>query len=449
MLLLFNLINFFSFFSYVKSHINQIHIAQGKTPDSMTISWLTNNYRGSNVMYGVNKSNLNFIEYGFETSYHFDYPDINVYQSGTIHHVVLSNLIPATTYYYICGDISTDTQSDLLMFTTPDPVGSFYSKQFGGSVTFGVIGDLGQTDNSEKTLAHISKDPSIQMILHPGDLSYADCNQELWDSYGEMIEPVASRIPWMVGPGNHELELTNDQQFYLAFEERYKMPQVKQAKFGPITIPPKYHDDDLKLPYCCSSIFQSIYDYGNSFYSFNTAAAHIIYLKPYTTSNETSEQYKWLESDLEQVDRKISPWLIVVIHCPWYSSNTDHYEEKQTVLMRQYMEPLFYKYKVNIAIMGHVHAYERTHPVFKNKTNPFGTIYITVGDGGNLEGHAKEYYEQPEWSAYRNGTQYGYGTISLLNANRLQWKWYRNKDDEYVYSDSVTICNSIYKTVYC
>jgi hypothetical protein len=446
MILILTIINFF--IAIVKSHINQIHIAQGKTPYTMVVSWLTNNYRGSNVWYGLNKSSLNFIEYGYQTSYDFKYPDIGVYQSGTIHHVELSNLFPSTTYYYRCGDISTGTTSDIFTFTTPSELGSFYSDKL-GIITFGIIGDLGQTDNSEKTLKHIEKDKTIQMILHPGDLSYADCNQELWDSYGQLVEPVASRVPWMVGPGNHELELTNDQQFYLAFEERYKMPQIKPAKFGPITIPPKYNDDDLKLPYCCSSIFQSIYDYGNSFYSFETGPAHIIFVNPYTTTNNTSEQYKWLETDLENVKRNIFPWIIVVTHCPWYSSNVDHYEEVQTVLMRNSMEPLFYKYKVNIVINGHVHAYERTHPIFLNKTHEYGTVYITVGDGGNLEGHAKKYYEQPEWSAFRNGTQYGYGTITILNQNKLEWKWFRNKDDEYVYSDSVIICNSFITKVYC
>ena len=48
----------FFFFSCVSAHISQIHIAQGKTPETMTISWLTKNERGSTVWYGLNKSNL-------------------------------------------------------------------------------------------------------------------------------------------------------------------------------------------------------------------------------------------------------------------------------------------------------------------------------------------------------------------------------------------------------
>ena len=43
-------------------------------------------------------------------------------------------------------------------------------------------------------------------FLFLGDLSYADCVGRMWDVYGEMIESVSSKIPWMVGPGNHEIE---------------------------------------------------------------------------------------------------------------------------------------------------------------------------------------------------------------------------------------------------
>lgn len=431
------------FLSGVCSHISQIHIAQGKTSESMIISWVTKSVRGSTVWYGLNETSLNMIKYGNETSYKFDYPKEGVYESGTIHHVELTNLKPSTQYFYICGDIESDTHSDIFNFTTTSYVGSFLP------ITFGVVGDLGQTSDSEKTLIHLSNNKKIQLILHPGDLSYADCNQKLWDSYGELIQPLASRIPWMVSPGNHELEITNDNKFYLSFESRYRMPQVKVAEYGPITIPPKYHDDDLQLPYCCSSIFQSIYNFGNSFYSFDTGTAHIIFLNPYSTTDSNSEQYKWLATDLESIEREITPWVIVVMHCPWYSSNIDHYEEQQTVLMRDSMEELFYKYRVNLALMGHVHAYERTHPIYNNKTDNFGTVFITVGDGGNFEGHAKKYYDQPIWSAFRNGTDYGFGTITILNQNKLQWKWYRNQDNQFVFRDSITLCNSYSSKVYC
>ena len=35
---------------------------------------------------------------------------------------------------------------------------------------------------------------------------------------------------------------------------------------------------------------------------------------------------------------------------------------------------------------GHVHAYERTHPVYDYNIDPCGAVHITIGDGGNSEG---------------------------------------------------------------
>jgi hypothetical protein len=68
------------------------------------------------------------------------------------------------------------------------------------------------------------------------------------------------------------------------------------------------------------------------------------------------------------------------------------------------MEPLFYEWKVAMAFAGHVHAYERTYPVYKNVTTSGGQVYITIGDGGNREGHSNTYLlPAPVWSAFKDG----------------------------------------------
>ena len=35
-------------------------------------------------------------------------------------------------------------------------------------------------------------------------------------------------------------------------------------------------------------------------------------------------QYTWLEEDLATVDRSRTPWLIVLLHAPWYNSYNAH-----------------------------------------------------------------------------------------------------------------------------
>ena len=62
-------------------------------------------------------------------------------------------------------------------------------------------------------------------------------------------------------------------------------------------------------------------------------------------------------------------------------------------------------------ISGHVHAYQRSHPVYKGEVAADGSkapVYVVLGDGGNREGHALGYATpQPAWSAYKNDTQFG------------------------------------------
>jgi 3',5'-cyclic AMP phosphodiesterase CpdA len=69
-------------------------------------------------------------------------------------------------------------------------------------------------------------------------------------------------------------------------------------------------------------------------------------------------QYRWLQNELASVDRSTTPWLIVLMHSPWYNSNEHHYMEGET--MRVQFESWFVKAKVDIVFAGHVHAYERT-----------------------------------------------------------------------------------------
>lgn len=69
-------------------------------------------------------------------------------------------------------------------------------------------------------------------------------------------------------------------------------------------------------------------------------------------------QYAWLESELPKVNRAETPWLIVLVHSPWYNSNNYHYMEGET--MRVQFESWFVKNKVDVVFSGHVHAYERT-----------------------------------------------------------------------------------------
>jgi 3',5'-cyclic AMP phosphodiesterase CpdA len=80
-------------------------------------------------------------------------------------------------------------------------------------------------------------------------------------------------------------------------------------------------------------------------------------LGSYAAFGEGSEQHRWLARDLARVDRRRTPWLLVLLHAPWYNTNQAHQGEGER--MRAAMERLLYEARVDVVFAGHVHAYER------------------------------------------------------------------------------------------
>ena len=123
---------------------------------------------------------------------------------------------------------------------------------------------------------------------------------------------------------------TTESRVYTAYESRYKMPALKPAELGEIYVPGFWNNTFR----CAPSVFLSEYNYGNSFYSFEAGLVHFIFLNPYTPSDNTSKQYQFVRDDLLSVNRVNTPWVVVLTHCPFYSSNTAHFNENQTVAMK-------------------------------------------------------------------------------------------------------------------
>jgi hypothetical protein len=85
------------------------------------------------------------------------------------------------------------------------------------------------------------------------------------------------------------------------------------------------------------SIYQPIFFLKNSFPIFSTILC--------------------LQADLARVDRSRTPWLIAVLHAPWYNSNAAHQLNGDRMMAA--MESLLYEARVDLVFAGHVHAYER------------------------------------------------------------------------------------------
>jgi len=316
------------------------------------------------------------------------------YCSDLIFSAHAKKLEPSTSYQYKFYASTTSTNSTFphnpstFTFRTPPKTGD--SRPF----TFGVVGDLGQTSDSVITAQHLRvHDPDV--ILFVGDISYADGYGKRWDSYARLMEPTFANVITSFGVGNHDVYSSTDNG--LSFEHRFPTNHLMKRSGSS----------------------------NRTYYSYNAGLTHIIALNNYATNGPDSLQYRWLIADLEEVDSQLTPWIIVFVHAPWYCSNAHHRREGSG--MREHLEPIFLQYGVDIVFHGHVHAYERTKPIKDGQVHCNGITYITIGDGGNREGAAEGWLDEP-WSAYKESS-FGSGTLTVNNATTATWNWFRNQKD--------------------
>ena len=130
------------------------------------------------------------------------------------------------------------------------------------------------------------------------------------------------------------------------------------------------------------------------------------------------------------MNRSITPWLIVMLHCPVYTTFKTHHKEMFVTEAQVILEPLFVDYTVNFVIAGHIHAYMRTHPMAFSRRNPRGPIHIIQGNGGKGVGQKYNNETAEEWVAMRDQSQYGYGTLELFNNTHAMWRWIKTGYDE-------------------
>jgi hypothetical protein len=148
---------------------------------------------------------------------------LNGYTSPMIYKGKVTNLSAGNNVYYYAAGSDALGWSEVSSFKTHPGVGV-------EDVTFHVFGDLGQTDNSASTLNElISYEGALRSksggIVSMGDLSYANGDEPLWDSFGNLITRASGHIPMLTTYGNHEWFDSPNYDF-TAVLSRYNNPSV-------------------------------------------------------------------------------------------------------------------------------------------------------------------------------------------------------------------------------
>ena len=133
-----------------------------------------------------------------------------------------------------------------------------------------------------------------------------------------------------------------------------------------------------------------------SSFSFDCSGVHVAVVDNYQPYGPGSAQYNWLSNDLSTTT---SPWKIVVMHIPPYSSSANVNNPGAAGVL----DPLFEKTGVQLVLGGHSHNYERSKAIN-------GVTYMVDGGGGN--GLNAFSGTPPSWSAYR-AAEYSYVRFSI------------------------------------
>jgi predicted phosphodiesterase len=310
------------------------------------------------------------------------------------------------------------------------------------SYRIAISGDMGSGANTAKKIAYEIYKSNPDMVAIAGDIVYnqglnSEYKTKFWPVYNKdnadtLGAPLMRSIPFVASVGNHDADTRDLDRFpgalayYHFWDQPLNGPIGKEGgAFVPVLTGSEankkafYDGAGDKYPRMTNFSF----DYGN---------AHWTVIDSDTYVDWTDSILKdWVIKDLEKA--KDATWRFVMYHHPGFSSSRAHYEQQQMRLLA----PIFEKGNVDIVFAGHVHNYQRTHPLtfkpdnlgfqmvggannFKRgkvvngrwtldkkfngrkNTRPNGVIYIVTGAGGQGLYNPEQEKDTDSWQKFTN-----------------------------------------------
>ena len=327
------------------------------------------------------------------------------------YHAHFDDLRPDTDYVYT---VSADGAQPITGTFTTAPKGRkpFRFTSFGDQAIPAAVGS-GQlvgphTPNAGYVvgaLGGLDRQPLFHLLN--GDLCYANVSDDpvaTWRSFFATNMPAASRYPWMPAAGNHENEVGNGPQGYLAYQTWFTLPDNGQpapfhgnwysftvGSVGVISL----NNDDVCYQQGSSSPYRVAH-------LTDPSANTNDYIRGYSAG----AQKEWLAKTLAHLrDSRDIDWIVVCMHQVAMSSANFNGAD---LGIREEWLPLFDQYGVDLVVAGHEHHYERSHavrgadhsnssPTGKDLLTPIphtsdgvttfdttkGTVHMILGGGGH------------------------------------------------------------------
>ena len=283
---------------------------------------------------------------------------------------------------------------------------------------FVVFGDCAAGTVDQKKIAFQTSLVRPDFVFITGDIVYqrglvSEYQKNFFPVYNadeatpETGAPLLRSTLFVAAPGNHDLEYRTFETYpdALAYFYYWSVPSN-----GPNVANGAANTPRLSGPEAAQKAFLAgsgdaypraanySFDYGNTHWT-------VLDSDPYVDWSDPSVR-SWLEKDL--AGAKSATWRFVAFHHPPFNSSTKHRDDQQ---MRVICD-LLQKYRVDVVWSGHVHNYQRTHPLTfaavkgaegkwrdakgrvegkwtldtaydgEKKTKPDGVLYVITGAGG-------------------------------------------------------------------
>ena len=193
-----------------------------------------------------------------------------------------------------------------------------------------------------------------------------DFDPYVWTSYLSTIEPSSASIPWMFATGNHDVEL---------FSAALDADATTISNYGSLGYGGHAHRLDLPKngPSPCPSVYS--FSYGNVGI-ISVDANDLSYEIQGLLGYSKGAQAQWLTGKLAEF--RADPGIDFIVafyhHCA-FSTCESHSSDGG---VRKVLGQLFAQYKVDLAIQGHNHLYERSNPISYNATSNSGTSSVNA-----------------------------------------------------------------------
>ncbi|GAB2481831.1 purple acid phosphatase family protein [Algoriphagus taiwanensis] len=277
-------------------------------------------------------------------------PETNVY--AHYHSVSFTDLLPDEVYAYRVGD--GERWSEWFQFRTAseDPDEKFSFLYVGDAQNY--VLELW----SRLVREGFRTAPDARFFIHAGDLINSAHREQEWHEWFTAGGFIHSMIPSMPTPGNHEYRAKNQEE--AARKERSLSVQWRPQFTLPLNGPKGLEETVYYMDY------QDV---------------RMVFLD---SNRDQVIQADWLEGVLKNNPKK---WTILTYHHPLFSASNGRDNEE----LRKLWKPIFDKYRVDLALQGHDHAYARgrVSPGENvmdglNLRDQTGTVYVVSVSGGKM-----------------------------------------------------------------